>query len=318
MIRLLSKTLLVLFLFTLGPFAETRAQGIQEQPSPSSASSLYQPTLWPERPRSPIWPPLFSLILPGLDQWIEHQNDFALAYTGVAGVGTGIALANYDAAKSVTTDSLLKSKDNGVRGYLLGTQMIQSAGCLSAFHSFRTAAATRPGDYDFLTVEESPQDLVLSPFRSRYLSRWTTWVPLGLALAGTWYEARTDYVHRTPALTQSDVAYSGGFSYMAGVSEEALFRGWIMPLWAQTWGSPFWANTGQALLFAAAHLPSTSLPITQGIMGFYFGYLVQENQWTLGEAIFIHTWWDVIAFLGHYSVTGQRGYLPLPTLAWAF
>ena len=51
-------------------------------------------------------------------------------------------------------------------------------------------------------------------------------------------------------------------------------------------------------------------------MGYYLGYLSQKNHWTLKEGIFIHAWWDLIAFTGSYLYDSRdkrsKGfYLPL-------
>ncbi len=48
----------------------------------------------------------------------------------------------------------------------------------------------------------------------------------------------------------SDAFYSGAYSYNAGVGEEAMFRGWLMPVFHQKFDSPFWANATTSVLFA--------------------------------------------------------------------
>ncbi|MBC7530540.1 MAG: hypothetical protein H7318_03115 [Oligoflexus sp.] len=34
--------------------------------------------------------------------------------------------------------------------------------------------------------------------------------------------------------------------------------------------------------------------------GYYLGWLSQSQDWTLGEGLFIHAWWDVIAVTSSY------------------
>src|SRR5690606_36713047 len=84
-------------------------------------------------------------------------------------------------------------------------------------------------------------------------------------------------------------------SYNAGVGEEALFRGWMMPVWQETFHSKFWSNTITALIFAAGHI-SDELPVPwpQFAIGYYLGHLTQKNYWTLSESVFIHSWSYVI------------------------
>ncbi|MBC7530539.1 MAG: CPBP family intramembrane metalloprotease [Oligoflexus sp.] len=49
-------------------------------------------------------------------------------------------------------------------------------------------------------------------------------------------------------------------SYNAGVSEEALFRDYLQPLFYESWQSSLWSNLAQATIFAAAHYLSTNSP----------------------------------------------------------
>ena len=94
------------------------------------------------------------------------------------------------------------------------------------------------------------------------------------------------------------------------------------------WDSDFWSNAAQSLLFAAAHLNTNPQPIAQLLLGYHLGYVTQKNNWTLGESIFIHTWWDVIAFstIYHYkqaepeneAVQRLKPVLWLPPLQFAF
>ena len=79
---------------------------------------------------------------------------------------------------------------------------------------------------------------------------------------------------------------------------------------------------------ASSHLNTNPQPIAQLLLGYHLGYVSQKNNWTLGEAIFIHTWWDVIAFstIYHYkqaepeneAVQRLKPVLWLPPLQFAF
>jgi membrane protease YdiL (CAAX protease family) len=128
-------------------------------------------------------------------------------------------------------------------------------------------------------------------------------VPLaiGLGLAGLRLVSEPPEGYEKDRLKGSDVFFTGAYSMNAGTHEEAMFRGWLMPFAAEYTGSPFWANVGQALLFAAAHLNTNSTPLPQLLLGYHLGNVVQDDNWRLGEAIFIHVWWDVLAFASTYS-----------------
>jgi membrane protease YdiL (CAAX protease family) len=210
----------------------------------------------------------------------------------------------------------------------LSAQYITAVGSMSAWHSFRTSAETQKsiGRYEFLKQEETPMDLLAAPFQFAYLQRKTTWIPMviaaGLGALSTEYYDEEKY-QRDP-FSASDAFYASAFSYNAGVSEEALFRGYMQPVLYQAWDSPFWSNAVQALVFGLAHLGSIDRPVAQIGMGYYLGWLQQRRDWTLGEGIFIHAWWDVIALSSSYLVRlkdSERGPPPviwLPTMALMF
>ena len=72
----------------------------------------------------------------------------------------------------------------------------------------------------------------------------------------------------------------------------------MQPLIYENTQSYFWANTVQALIFGYAHGPK---PYPQLAFGFYAGWLVPSNAWDMGEAIFIHTWWDAVLMTASFA-----------------
>jgi hypothetical protein len=74
--------------------------------------------------------------------------------------------------------------------------------------------------------------------------------------------------------------------------------------------------------FALAHRGTVQVPLAQLILGYYLGWVSINNQYSLKESIFIHTWWDVIAFAQnyHFESTGSKSKLAywLPGLHMAF
>ena len=276
-----------------------------------SSSTAFRLTKEPERPRNYWFPPLVSFVLPGFDQWVEGQYAYAAAYTGAAALGiTYAAMNSSQYAKQHRDDTdkqsdFLESHDNLLRKATLGSLVYQGAGGLSAYHSFRSTVPGLQaiGKFRFLKKEETPAEVLMSPFQFSYLKRPTTWVPLAL-IAGIGALSLTsdeDTIGRH-RLRSDDVFFSAAYSYNAGTHEEALFRGWMMPMAMEWTGSELWSNTGTAAVFALAHLGTVDVPVAQFLLGWYLGHLTQKNQWTLGEAIFVHTWWDVGAFLLSYHL----------------
>ncbi len=284
----------------------------------------------PERPRNYILPPLISFVLPGFDQWAEGQQEAGFTYSslGVTGLVVGSSAWYRFNNRGVrgATEIEISDRDNEVRQYLLGVQLYSAAGSLSAYHSFRSAVRTRQaqGQFAFLSQEESVDEILKSPFRFSYLRRPTTYYPLllGTAAVGVIWAGHKSLFTRNQ-FNFADAFYSGSFSYLAGTHEEALFRGWMMPVLMESWKSPLWSNTATAAVFAAAHYSqSNKVPVFQFVAGWYLGYLTQKNNWTLSEAIFVHTWWDVIIFSGLYFVEArarpESAILNLPPITFSF
>lgn len=264
----------------------------------------------PHRPRNDVGPPIASYLLPGFDQWWEGQYVPALGYSATAGVGLGLVLSSASRINGSLSRSSLTSRSPEVRQFLLGNILYAGAGGLSAHHSFRSSVySTRPTEaggsdpYAFLTHEESPGDILVSPFRFDYLARVTTLAPLALAVTLTAYWVRHESIGWS-GLTVADTFYAGSFSFLAGTNEEAAFRGWIMPVVHRTANYNPWISNGVSSgIFAAAHYDPSSknIPWPQFLIGVYLGWLSQYREWTLSEGIFVHTWWDVIAFAASYA-----------------
>ena len=255
-----------------------------------------------EKKRNYLWLPLASFVMPGFDQWWENQNGPAITYTTAA--VAGLALQSASVAGSDNLSSSLDSRDDRARGAMLGSQIYMAAGSFSAYSSFRTAVKSRKqyGQFAFITHDETTDDLLLAPFDIHMITRPTTYIPLGIGLAIaalTLSGNGSAFEHN--GFSGRDAGFAGGFSYLAGTNEEALFRGTMMPGFMQVMDSPFWSNTTTALVFGAAHISGDNpVPWPQFALGWYLGYLSQHNEWTLRESIFVHAWWDVLAFTSSY------------------
>lgn len=258
--------------------------------------------------RNPFWYPLGSFVIPGLDQFFERQYEAAMVYAGTAYIGIQLmANAARDYEEDTADDEIRDSSefdeaDDRAKRFIYGGSLYQTMGSLSAYHSFRTSVRSYhdagTNRFGFLkpTIEEDTGDLLLAPFEFHYITRPTTFIPLAVLLGGViWATSENDDAGMR--LTGSDGLFLAGISYNAGVGEEALFRGWMFPYLYDATGSYFWSNAIQGTLFGAAHLSANNrLPWIQTLAGYYFGYMVERNNWSLREAVFLHAWWDVVAF----------------------
>ena len=271
-----------------------------------------------KKKRNFFWPPIYSVFVPGLDQWIKKEWPYAISYSGVAVAGYGVyALATRpsDTSRGLKIDSKL-DRD---RFRLLGLHMAFTSGLLSARHAFRYAVDTRPEDFPFLEAKETDLDLLKAPIQFEFLLRPTTFIPLLLLGGLIAYEVNHDKNLRGVAPTGSDYAFAGQFSYGAGTGEEAFFRGYVMPTTMYYWNSPLGANAVQASLFALGHGISSAI-WQHFLFGLYTGWLSQHRGWSLAEGIFLHTWWDVFAFLAVYSFRepGREASFILTPLSFRF
>ena len=285
-----------------------------------SSPSFFNPASDPNRPRSDIFSPIVSFILPGFDQWWEGQYGSAAIYSGAAIGGYVYANAtstsnHYSEHQQQLKDeadrtgnpqeSELDQKDITGRKVVLGELIAQGAGGMSAYQAFRTAVRTRQGhgQYEFLTHEETPLDIMAAPFHFSYMTRPTTYIPLAIG-AGLAYlvvqSGPPDGMVRD-GFSSADGFFTGAYSYNAGMHEEAIFRGWLMPVMREYWDSDFWSNAAQSVLFAAAHLNTNPQPLPQLLLGYDLGWISQNNGWRISEGVFIHTWWDVLAFASQYA-----------------
>lgn len=269
----------------------------------ATSESAFALTKNPSKKRNYFLPPLVSLVVPGFDQWWEGQYGSAMAYTGTALAGiayTGLTFHHSD-----------------TRHRELGLQLVSAAGGFSAYHSFRAAVSTRKpnGEFAFLKHEETMGDLLVAPFRFDYMIRPTTLIPVAsAALLAFVVGPKLDHEHIDfRQFSMSDGFFTGAQSYLAGTWEEAAFRGWLYPAFAERWNSPFLSNLFQSAIFGAAHYREGFIPWPQFLFGFYQGWLTQKREWTISESIFIHTWWDVIIFAGSYAAQGDKLQFKFPT-----
>jgi membrane protease YdiL (CAAX protease family) len=105
----------------------------------------------------------------------------------------------------------------------------------------------------------------------------------------------------------SDVAFSAGVAYNAGVGEEALYRGYVLPIVRQHVGGREWVANGlQAAVFAAAHGSFSPAAFASHFgFGYYAGYLANHNHGSLRQVVFTHFMWDAVALSGAF-LTRQR------------
>lgn len=298
---------------TVSPLYPASAAVVQAPDSPDAGTqdSAHSDVGW----GAELAVPFFSVSLPGLGQYVRGAGWVGVGYTSVAiaGVWAGTT-GNADLASTPR-----RPRDQFASE---AVHLSFTAGALSAWDAFHRAVPTlqSQGKYEFLEARESLGDLLTAPIDVDFLRRWTTWVNLGLSatVATVVYTQRNRGVDHMP-FEGHDAAYVGSLSYNAAVGEEALFRGWLLPVFQQKLGGSFWAgNTLQASLFGVAHAPRADwFAAVIGLSGLYDGWLTRRNRGSVREAIFGHFWYDV--FVGTATMLRDpRATVYLPTITIRF
>jgi len=238
---------------------------------------------------SEFWIPFGSFFVPGLGQYLHHAVWPGLAYSGTAVAGYAVSTRG-DATLTVPRDPEDQLAFEGLH-------VAATAGMLSAWDAFhRAMPSLRQADkYDFFEPDEDLGDLFTAPLDFRFLGRWTTLADLAFtAGVTTWIlmEGPDDRTFRP--FHAHDAAFATGLSLNAAVGEEALFRGWLLPMLTQKLGGSFWvANFIQSALFGAGHPQADAFALVIGVSAFYSGWQVRRNDWSIREVIFQHFWYDV-------------------------
>lgn len=259
--------------------------------------------------------PMGSLLVPGLGQYVQGA--------GWAGAGfTGAAVGGYVLSAQGNPSLSTLPRASADQWAYLGAQLAFTSGALSAWDSFHRSVPSlqAQGKYEFLRSDENLGDLVTAPFDFGFLTRWTTWAHLGWTalVAGIVLGDRNDNV-TYPPFHGHDAVFVGALSYQAGVGEEALFRGWLMPMLQQNLGGSFWAGNGiQALVFGAGHAPKADkFALAIGAWALYEGWVTRRNGGSIRESIFHHFWYDVA--VGTVTLLrDEESAVPLPRIRLRF
>jgi len=174
------------------------------------------------------------------------------------------------------------------------------------------------------------REMVKAPLRPRNIFTPITGILVAVACAELWYYSKNSdysineveqmafldrYIDRNPALAiygTSSLALSMG----AGISEEYVFRNFLMPILDYRYGQ----NKGliiSSAAFGAAHafnylFVENPDPLTVLYhVGFttFFGYIlgknIQNQNYHISQAIAAHTWYDFILMLGSFLLIPQ-------------
>jgi membrane protease YdiL (CAAX protease family) len=241
--------------------------------------------------------PVGSVLVPGLGQWFNGAAAEGFAFLGASLGGALVAVRYRDA--TLESNQLPRSREAQKRW--LGLQLSGDAGLLSGYDSFKLSLPKLKagGHYDFIDEATRTSKTLLAPFRFGFLKNKGTWIVLTIPVAIVAAAAIDQRDADTVPFAWHDAVWAGGVSYGAGVTEEAFFRGYLLPVFHELSHERSWvSNPLQALLFGLVHAGDVDVPIVQAVAGLYWGWVVQKNRWDIQETIFQHFWWDAILITG--------------------
>jgi membrane protease YdiL (CAAX protease family) len=246
--------------------------------------------------------PIASFFLPGFGQYMHGATGTGLAYSA-AFVGGFVA----GSQRPSLPDSVDFPRDAEDQLSELGWTVAMSAANLSAWDAFNRAlpAQRAAGKYAFLGKRETLGQLLAAPFDPSHLRSWTTWVDLAQTalITGFVLSERESGKGYEPFLGR-DAAWAGAISMNAAVGEEAMFRGYLLPMIYQKSGKFWVANVSQAAIFGALHGPAGLL--FQGPWGLWEGWVTRRNNWSVRESVFHHFWYDAAVFTAGMIIDEKR------------
>jgi hypothetical protein len=240
-----------------------------------------------------------SAIIPGLGQAAqgdyttaaEHFSLFAVA------LGAGIHYQNqpdflqdedrYQHEREIINQTTLR-RDFALR-------IATDTALYSSFAAYRDGRSRDWRSYRTPAPTEKLTDLAVAPFKWEYLSRPTTFIPLGVQLIAA---ASDRYgVYRAPDVsTNALYAYELTANEFTAVGEEGFFRGFLNNELSDRLGNG-WGLAASSAIFGLAHSGQgqTANAFQAGLAGAYLGWVQQRNNFQIGEGVAIHYWVNVIA-----------------------
>lgn len=252
---------------------------------------------------APFWTGLASVFLPGAGQALNGDYDQAALHFGVFGVSLYGALRYrerddfLDEAERYDEDNERELINRTTLRYDYAVRLAADTAFYSSYAAYREARARDNEGYRTPRPHESLNDLALAPFRWRYLSRPTTFVPLALQAAALLGGASGYGIDRADDVGEDDLhVYNFFANELTAVGEEAFFRGFLNNEFSSRHGD----RNGliiSSVIFGLGHTGQgqTADALQATAAGLYLGWLHQRNGFEAGEGVALHYWVNVFA-----------------------
>ena len=248
---------------------------------------------------SPTTAGALSAVIPGLGQ--ATQGDYATAaeHFSLFAVSLGLGLHYQNQSDFLTNDERFQHEREIINQTTLrrdfSLRVATDTALYSSYAAYREGRSRDTRYYRTPAPKETLSELAVAPFKWEYLSRPTTFIPLGIQVVA----AASDHygVYRQPdvstnALYANELVANG----FTAVGEEGFFRGFINNEFSHRQGNG-WGLVTSSVIFGLAHTGQgqTANVLQAGLAGAYLGWVQQRNNFQIGEGVAIHYWVNVIA-----------------------
>ncbi|HDS06846.1 MAG TPA: CPBP family intramembrane metalloprotease [Bacteroides sp.] len=269
--------------------------------------------------------PLWTMFLPGGSYFYQKQYVKGAVFSVLELGGLYLGM-EYE-------QSLRENSNSPYYNYPLaiGTMAYQTEKLTHVRNQLEIMKYRRP---DFMYDDISDRDLYLAPFKpENFLTPITGGMVL---LAGVFLGIEKHlethpisevkqmyfldrYISRNSALPVFSAA-SLAMSWGAGVSEEYIFRNWLMPVLDYRYG-PGKGLVFSSLTFGVLHFfnafasdePDYGAALLQvgeaTIAGYFLGRSVQRRNYNIGPAVAAHMWYDAVLMIGSFLINPEDNFL---------
>ncbi len=246
---------------------------------------------------------IYSLIIPGMGQFVNRHTKTGGIHLGVA---AGLHYSHYffnTLPNKLNNDDIFDDENkikfiNRPKHWSTTTfRMTLNWHFYSSFAAYRDSRKMLHSNYSTKAPPETWSDIISAPVSVKYLTRWTTLIPLTIITGIMALEYQDLYETRWADDMSKAEVYTA--SILSGSSsafgEEAFFRGYLNNEFSSRLGNVPGILLSSAI-FAVTHGQggNNASILSAALFGGYLGWLHQHNDYDIGEGIFIHFWINAI------------------------
>jgi hypothetical protein len=270
---------------------------------------------------SPEIASLASLIIPGLGQAANGDYADAAAHFGVFAASV-YGVQRYSREPDFIAEDRRYQSDfeyinRTTLKYDYAARLATDTALYSAYGAYRDARRRSDRYYRTPAPDESLGDLALAPFSWEYLSRPTTFIPVGLQLWAVMHSQGGYGIYRGHDVTARDLhVFNATANEATAVGEEGFFRGVLNNSLSSSYGNGWGLGISSAAFGLSHNGQGQTANIAQATLaGAYLGWVQQRNGFAIGEGVAIHYWINVLAGI---SAIRNGGSTPLFTVQLPF